>query len=76
MATLSLSSATFGDMQARADGILKTLWTEMREARARRRVYHRTLNELSALNARELDDIGIARHQIVDIARETAYGAR
>ena len=78
MNTLSLTSSTtstFGDMQARVDGALKTFWNEMRANRARRRVYHRTFSELSALSTRGLDDIGISRYQIEEIAREAAYGA-
>ncbi len=43
------------------------------DAIARRRVYHRTLSELSTLTTRELQDLGIARGDIVEIARQAAY---
>jgi len=43
-----------------------------RETRARRAVYNQTFRELSALTRRELDDIGVARSDISDIAREAA----
>lgn len=36
--------------------------------------YRRTCRELSALDARELDDMGIARWQIPEIARRSTYG--
>ncbi|GKY87134.1 DUF1127 domain-containing protein [Sinisalibacter aestuarii] len=46
------------------------------EAREQRRVYTRTLNELRALNSRELADLGISAAQIPFIAREAAYGSK
>lgn len=36
------------------------------------RSYRRTVSALSALSARELDDLGIAPYQISDIARGNA----
>ena len=36
--------------------------------------YSRTVSELEALSNRELADLGIARANIVDVAREAAYG--
>ena len=39
-----------------------------------RRVYLRTLRELSTCTDRELDDLGIARGDIYRIARQTAQG--
>jgi uncharacterized protein YjiS (DUF1127 family) len=41
---------------------------------ARRRVYDRTVRELSTLTDRELSDLGIVRSLIGAIAREAAYG--
>ncbi len=41
---------------------------------AQRRVYSRTVYELSGLTDRELADLGIHRSMIADIAREAAYG--
>ncbi|MFO1073792.1 MAG: DUF1127 domain-containing protein [Geminicoccaceae bacterium] len=34
--------------------------------------YRRTLNELAALSTRELDDIGLRRQEIEDVARRSA----
>ncbi len=48
------------------------LMAALRRHLAVRRTYRRTYEELLALNDRELDDIGIARHDIRRIARETA----
>lgn len=45
---------------------------KMRERRERRRLYRRTRSELYAMSDRELSDIGIARIQIPDIARDAA----
>jgi uncharacterized protein YjiS (DUF1127 family) len=39
-----------------------------------RRVYLRTLRELSSCTDRELNDLGIGRGDIEDIARQTARG--
>jgi len=38
------------------------------------RTYRNTLNELDALTARELEDLGINRSAIRQIALEAAYG--
>ena len=40
---------------------------------ARRAEYKRILAELEALSDRDLSDIGIARIQISDVARQAAY---
>ena len=45
------------------------LVTWLREQRR----YRRTVNELSALSDRELDDIGLRRADIEDVARRSAY---
>lgn len=37
------------------------------------RAYRRTCRELSALDTRTLDDMGIARWQIPEVARRGAY---
>ncbi len=48
----------------------------LREARAKRELYNRTLRELSLLTDRDLADIGISRYAIEDLAHEHAYGRR
>lgn len=45
----------------------------VKETRARAIEYHRTYTELQRLSNRELDDIGIRRCDIADIARDHAY---
>lgn len=47
---------------------------QMREAWAKRKVYHTTLHELSMLTERDLRDLGIARSNIKNLAMEAAYG--
>ena len=41
----------------------------------RNKVYRTTVDELNALSQRDLDDLGISRENIRDIARETARSA-
>lgn len=45
----------------------------MKQALARRKVYHTTLSELSALTDRDLKDLGIPRSSIKRVAMEAAY---
>lgn len=54
--------------------LLKGYLARMREARARREDYLRTVRELSALSDRDLADLGISRLTIEDLARQHAYG--
>lgn len=49
-------------------------WDQMRDAFARRRVYHATYHELSMLTDRDLADLGIPRSGIKRLALEAAYG--
>jgi uncharacterized protein YjiS (DUF1127 family) len=51
-----------------------TLRASIADRLAKRAVYLRTLNELEALNERDLADLGIARSNIQAIATEAAYG--
>ncbi|HMS96220.1 MAG: DUF1127 domain-containing protein [Tabrizicola sp.] len=39
-----------------------------------RRIYERTVSELNNLTDRELNDLGISRFSIPELARESAYG--
>ncbi len=43
-------------------------------ARAQRKIYKTTLNELEMLSNRDLNDLGIARSMIQSVAMEAAYG--
>jgi uncharacterized protein YjiS (DUF1127 family) len=59
-------------------GLVKKMWASLRTARelaGQRRAFRHTLTELSALSERELDDMGITRSMIREIAREAAYKA-
>ena len=44
-----------------------------KDAIERRRVYNQTVAELNHLSDRDLADLGLARANISDIAREAAY---
>jgi uncharacterized protein YjiS (DUF1127 family) len=56
-------SGWFGEVLAR--------WNEARERRA---IYLKTLDELGAMSDRDLADINVARFEIEDIAHQAAYG--
>ncbi|NJM83460.1 MAG: DUF1127 domain-containing protein [Tabrizicola sp.] len=59
------------------NGILERLLALKEAAAAKlqqRRIYSQTISELMALSDRELDDLGIARFAIRDVAHEAAYG--
>jgi uncharacterized protein YjiS (DUF1127 family) len=46
----------------------------LRRTYANYQLYRKTLNELEVLNDRELNDLGISRLVIREIARESVYG--
>lgn len=71
-ATNTLTQSTRNERTA-ATGIMGLL-ARVQEARARRAIYRQTVTELSALSARELDDLGIHRSMIGQIATEAAWG--
>ncbi|WP_170421952.1 DUF1127 domain-containing protein [Ruegeria arenilitoris] len=54
---------------------IANLIERVKENRARASEYTRTYTELQRLSDRELNDIGIRRCDIADIAREHAYCA-
>ncbi|MYA89742.1 MAG: DUF1127 domain-containing protein [Boseongicola sp. SB0662_bin_57] len=43
---------------------------------ARYRMYRRTVAELEALNAHELEDLGLARGTIQEVAYRSVYGSK
>ena len=49
------------------------LFQDLKDRVARYRLYRKTVTELSALNGRELADLGICRAQIRALAYEVAY---
>lgn len=70
MAYASHIQGTQHGVFGRVDATLKAF----AEARARRRVYRQTLNELRALSGRDLADLGLSRAEIPFIAHRAAYG--
>lgn len=56
----------------RVQSLLRALVASVRTGIARRAVYVRTLQELEAMDDRELADIGFSRSQIAGIARSAA----
>ncbi len=65
-ATLTPSTLNFG---ARVSAFIERI----KVARARAAEYQRTYSELQRLSNRELDDIGVRRCDIADIAHKHAY---
>ena len=63
-----IRTGSHGLFRDRVQAILESF----RKARAQRRVYRQTLDELNSLSARELDDLGIHAAEIPFIAREAA----
>ena len=61
---------TNADVTGRFRAILKSATNRV----ANYRMYRKTVNELSALSARELDDLGLNRSMIKRVALEAAYG--
>jgi uncharacterized protein YjiS (DUF1127 family) len=53
---------------------IRNAFENARQTLALRAEYNRTYAELSGLTNRELDDIGVARCQIADIASLHVYG--
>ncbi|WP_238547707.1 DUF1127 domain-containing protein [Meridianimarinicoccus roseus] len=51
---------------------MESLMDVLRTQRARRAAFRRTYDELSVLNDRELNDLGISRADISTIARQAA----
>ncbi len=47
--------------------------SSFKKARAQRRMYRKTINELSSLSDRELNDLGLCRSMIQDVARNAVY---
>lgn len=54
----------------RFSGVKDSVLTAIRQ----RRIYERTVAELNGLTDRELNDLGISRFSIPELARESAYG--
>lgn len=54
----------------RLSSVKDTILTAIRQ----RRIYERTVAELNNLTDRELNDLGISRFSIPELARESAYG--
>lgn len=46
----------------------------LRSAISQYRTYRRTVNELEALSTRELNDLGIVRGNVREVARSAVYG--
>lgn len=70
MAYVNSTSTAHGGLSDRLARLVK----DVRMAMDRRRVFNRTVRELSALSSRELADLGLSRSMITRVAIEAAYG--
>ena len=70
MATTDFARTTLAPVTLFA--LVADLRVRVATAQKRRAVYRRTYSELAALGDRELADLGIARAQIPDIAKEAS----
>ncbi len=52
---------------------LSTTFADFRERWVQYRLYRKTLNELSDLSARELNDLGISRANLRSVAYQSVY---
>ena len=56
-------------------GWFRDLRTDLADRVAKFRLYRETLNELSSLTDRELEDLGLHRAILPEVARTAAYAA-
>ncbi len=63
------------DNSVSLSGIFGGFIANLRKSVADAMTYHQTLNELQALSARELDDLGLTGSDLRRIAHESVYGA-
>ena len=71
MAYLNTTSATGNRFAAVAASLFETMVTRYKQ----RRLYRETFDGLSALNNRELEDLGLSRGDLRRVARESALNA-
>jgi len=57
-----------------ATNFIIKVYTTLRNASNKHRIYSSTLKELNRLSDKELTDIGLHKGDIENIARQTAYG--
>ena len=69
MAHISVSSPASSGIFARLAGVVSNIQSRY----AQYRVYRNTLDELSALNDRELADLGLSRAMLRSVAYHSAY---
>lgn len=55
-------------------GRISSFFAGLAERNARYRLYRETVNELAALDNRELTDLGLTRSQITSVAHAAVYG--
>lgn len=70
MSAVSFASPTIGALSNRSTSLFRGVLTRF----SMWRNYRRTLQELSGLSSRELDDLGLSRYTLESVAYETIYG--
>ena len=72
-----MATTTYGKSLATTNTLRDRLAARLHALRAdyaKWRTYRRTLEELSALSNRDLNDLGLSRSMIREVALEAAYG--
>lgn len=72
---MALMNSVHVPQQAGLLNAFASIMATFAEKRARAGEYRRILRELNSMSERDLDDVGISRLSIRDIAREAVYGA-
>ena len=63
-----------GVSRARVAGRFSMVVNDLRDYLARKALYRQTMRELNALSTRELDDLGLGRSDIANVAYKAAWG--
>jgi uncharacterized protein YjiS (DUF1127 family) len=69
----ALALTRLSSVSAIADGVVAFV-RDWAEASAKRAAFRRTRDELAVLSDRELDDLGVSRWEIEEVARASVYG--
>ncbi len=68
------SNSLLGTFSENSFQLIQQARLKLAEKLQRRAIYRTTFAELDALSDRDLDDLGLARHNIRTVAYDTAYG--
>lgn len=70
----AIAQARLRSVASLADGVV-AFARDLADSWAKARAYRATYGELSALSDRELDDLGVNRWELSEVAYKSVYGA-